>query len=486
MSGRGTWSEPPDGQLDLPMMELIHKDHDGYVALCSKSTPRFNVTSIRIRDLRRMLPGFVEQLMTDGYMAVNSMAKPKGGHLRGNDMVRRVQACFSDLDHYKLDMTFEQTYAVLFGMVAAGYVPWPSIVAKSGRGMYLFWCFERPEHYTPTHAELYSRTQDRICALLSRIGADPNARDASRVLRIPGSYHTEAKAHVRYTPTFDADGELVTYQLEDLADQVLRVHLPDEPKRITSTSTSTTSSSRPLPAPTIRPGGEPMPAGSLLDEDLPTRSTRPDLRTPWARYFDLVTIAERRGGITEGYRHAFLWRYAGTLVARGLFGRELFDRVWQMNQAACRPPQSRGEVCAACSKPQYSVLHDGSRRNIRSATIARELGVTAAEAIRWKLTSIMPHGTKRKIRRNTQARRRTRQRRTEARRKALREFIAPFLAKRGNHTTSLRFISDHLAARGIAASHETVRKDLAALGWRIDQHSGRLKPHGLEPPEPTE
>lgn len=466
------WPDPPDGELDLPMLEMIHQDKDGYVALTNKSPTWKNVASLKIKDLRNMLPGFVDQLLNDSYMSVNSMQPPKGHHHRGTDMVRRIQACYSDIDHYKYDLSYEETYALLFAMVASEYVPWPSIVAKSGRGMYVLWCFEQPEQYDSEQKDLYRRTQTRICEVLSRLGADPKAKDSSRVLRLPGSYHSKAKAHVRYTPTFDGDGELVTYTLADLAEQVLDVHLPNEPRRVIPARLNA-SPLRTLPPATVRPAGDPLPAGSLLDNDLPTGPTSPEKRAPTARYFDLVTIAEKRGGICEGYRETFLWRFAGCLQVMGYWGRELFDRVSRINSQACRPPLTKSEVHSACRKPKgWYITSAGQVRNIRSDTIAKELDITSIEANRWGLTSIMPHGTKAKRRQNTKARSRSRKKKTAARRKSLTELIQPLISRR--HPTSLRILADYLALHKHKCSHETVRKDLAIMGWKIDQHTGQF------------
>jgi hypothetical protein len=463
------WPDPPAGKLDLPLLELFHQDKEGYVALTNKSPTWKNVTSLQIKDLRNMLPGYVDQLLNDSYMTVNSMQAPKGKHYRGNEMVRRIQACYSDIDFYKYDLSYEETYALLFAMVASEYVPWPSIVAKSGRGMYAFWCFEQPEQYDREQQDLYRRTQDRICDILSRLGADPGAKDSARVLRLPGSYHTKAQAHVRYTPTFDGDGELVTYTLTDLAEKVLDVHLPNEPKRLASP----TPALRALPQPTVQPAGKPLPTGSLLGDNLPTGSVSPEKRAPTARYFDFVTIAEQRGGICEGYREKYLWRFAGCLQVMGYYGRELFNRVWKINEEACRPPLTKSEVHSACNKPNGWYITSAGPRNIRSDTIARELDVTATEAIRWKLTSIMPHGTKAKRRRNTKARTRSRTKKTAARRVALDKLIQPLIRRR--HTTSLRLLAEHLEqSHRIRCSHETVRKDLAILGWKLDHQTSHF------------
>lgn len=387
--------ETPPDQLDVPMIELTHRDPDGYIAIMRKPPGEDKlkpIYSIRVRELRTMLPELIDQLLQDGYATVNCMKAPrkrKGRTIyRTKDLVKTLQACYSDLDYYKTEQldTFKKAYAVLHMMVANEWVPWPSIVARSGRGMYVFWLFEKPVEYNKNQDELYRQTQGRLNTILSRLGADPRAKDATRVLRIPGSYHTEAKARVHYTANYNGDGELVTYTLDALADSLNKPIIEPaavEKKRLLPTG--------PRQLPEIKPAkaGQPLDAGSLMPKHLP-KADSPEKYPARRRIFDLIKIAESRGGIAPDYRHFFLWRYACCLSGLGIYAKDLFDRVWQINRTACKPPQTAAEIHAACHKAYRLIFANGKVRGIRGSTIADELGVTAEEAQRLELTAILP------------------------------------------------------------------------------------------------
>ena len=66
-------------------------------------------------------------------------------------------------------------------MIESG--PYPSMVVESKRGYHVYWDIDEDEEM---NLELYREIQERI---VYHFGADKRAKDASRVLRVPGYYH---------------------------------------------------------------------------------------------------------------------------------------------------------------------------------------------------------------------------------------------------------------------------------------------------------
>lgn len=101
-----------------------------------------------------------------------------------------VGCLFVDLDIYHADLRFrlmskEQIAEKVHEFCEAHCIPQPSIIIDSGGGMYLKWFIKEAIF---KHALSYwEAVQERLNSLFATMGADANAIDVSRVLRIVGS-----------------------------------------------------------------------------------------------------------------------------------------------------------------------------------------------------------------------------------------------------------------------------------------------------------
>lgn len=101
-----------------------------------------------------------------------------------------VGCLFVDLDIYHSDLRFrlmskEQIAEKVHEFCEAHCIPQPSIIIDSGGGMYLKWFIKEAIF---KHALSYwEAVQERLNSLFATMGADANAIDVSRVLRIVGS-----------------------------------------------------------------------------------------------------------------------------------------------------------------------------------------------------------------------------------------------------------------------------------------------------------
>ena len=247
--------------LDVGPILAIHRDDDGYIGFGRKPDPSHpvldrngkpkafeNLCSIRAGDLRSMFPAFAEWLGYDGYFTVAAYyaAAPWSNRTTGLPDVRRkkkylrsLPAVYSDIDCGRPEsddpgaaLTWRQAWAEAGALADAGVIPQPSIMARSGRGVYLFYLLRdvkdptRPPRAYPEKVQLYEACNralhDRLRA--HQLPADP-IFDAARVLRAPGSINRKALRRVTYVIQAGDDGKGFVYTLPALA-EALHIQAP--------------------------------------------------------------------------------------------------------------------------------------------------------------------------------------------------------------------------------------------------------------------
>lgn len=138
----------------------------------------------------------------------------------------RIGLLFADLDTYRepwaVGKTPEQLAATVLYQCAAEGVPPPSLLVYSGRGIQAKWLLDRtlPRQALPR----WNACQRYLIDRLAGLGADPQAKDASRVLRLVSTVNSKSGdvcrvVHVQNGP----DGEPVRYSFEYLAEMLLPV-----------------------------------------------------------------------------------------------------------------------------------------------------------------------------------------------------------------------------------------------------------------------
>lgn len=199
-------------------------------------------------------------------------------------LLRSLRACFVDIDPPEGEHVDLQT---VLDAVSAARIPSPSFVVHSGRGLHCYW----PIEATPASClPVWQRVQDEIIKALRVVGADPSARDCTRVLRLVGSINGKNGATVRGRVLSDA-----VWRLDQLAAEVL----PESSPRAVASRKSVV---RDLSAASARTG---------------KRKATGSIYARWRHvYADLCRIGDhykRLGGIPVGHRDTWLFLVAVSL-----------------------------------------------------------------------------------------------------------------------------------------------------------------------------
>jgi len=489
-----------------PVLEIHRGDPDGFVGYGAKTPDGsgiWPVGAVKVRDVREMLPGVLAHFIGhDGYFTVNSYWKAgapwkKTGLpylLRKEKMLLELAACYADLDVGRPEEESKHPGAALDWQAAQiealrrqreGIIPPFSMMACSGRGVYLFWLLrddldpdKLPRAY-PSTIIRYKAVNRALHERLYGLACDQVA-DAARFLRHPGSIHTKVMRRVTYSLTVQADdGGRLTYSLPEL-EHLLQIDAP------------TTS----LPA-DVRKKAQPQLYTRGQYQKAKRKGSRPQnrkayLRTNELRAQDLETIEAWRGGwlhagkaYPDGFvspgRGLMLRLYAGWLRGSGVNDRgSVLDAVRVM-AANCKPPYPSDPNDMKLDQivaDTFSTDPKKHVKNVPNSKLTGWLGISdqADPDLLDKLHSILPKSVK-ALREAAIPRQADY---TAERRRA----IAHIVAMRGGKIPPARKMMKLLAADPFnvvnpttrkAWSYEIIRQDFDALGYPAARPGRRRK-----------
>jgi hypothetical protein len=248
----------------------------------------------------------------------------------------RLNLCFVDLDTYKTPWKVykrDVMASVIRGFCQDEDVPEPSLILYSGRGLQVKWLFEKP---LPRAAlPRWNAIQQQLVASLERFGADPGARDASRLLRLVDTINTRSGERVRVLWVNDREGEVSHYGFDYLAERILPVNRDTLRKQCEARDERRQDLQ-------LLKGGK---TGNLR-----IFSGR---QLSWDRLEDLRTLAKLRGwtrsGIPHGYRSKYIhWCLNFLLLSGAVHSSQLFHEA--------QAPALAREVCPDFNKDVRSVL----------------------------------------------------------------------------------------------------------------------------------
>lgn len=131
-----------------------------------------------------------------------------------------LSSLFLDIDCYQLGLAPSQAENLLLLHCEDNHLLLPSLIIWSGRGIQVKWLLDQP---LPRHAlPRWNAAQRALVARFAHLGADPAARDASRVLRLVETVNTKTGAvvHVSWANVLPS-GEIQAHGFDHLCEQLL-------------------------------------------------------------------------------------------------------------------------------------------------------------------------------------------------------------------------------------------------------------------------
>ncbi|MFR1784465.1 MAG: DNA-binding response regulator [Sarcina ventriculi] len=153
------------------------------------------------------------------YITLNTFYKP----CRRLECIKELNFVYIDLDYYKTKYTKEQVIMNLESNYFNKIIPATNYIIDSGRGLALLWNINKvPSQALP----LWKAIQEYLYHQLKEFGADRQALDATRVLRVPGSINSKSKTVVSIIDEYD-----YIYDLREIQKEFLPELKPKEKKK---------------------------------------------------------------------------------------------------------------------------------------------------------------------------------------------------------------------------------------------------------------
>ncbi|KAE9658351.1 replication protein [Pseudomonas sp. PB105] len=300
----------------------------------------------------------------------------------------RLGLLFADLDTYRIPALAGRdpeklAASVLYFCNEAG-VPAPSLLIYSGRGIQAKWLLEGtiPRQALPR----WNACQRYLVDRLAHIGADPMAKDASRVLRTVETVNSKSGEVCRVVHVqSDTNGQPIRYNFEHMAEALLpTARWTIEQQRQEQSQRRATKKLFLL-----------MPCGKA--DNLRGFSGR---QLAWDRLEDLRRLAELRGGVVEGQRmqHLF-WRLNFLLLSGATNSKQMYheaaalarelDPQWNSRSKELMTLFSKAKAYEAGEKVTFGGKEHPPLYTPRNDTLINLFRITPAE--QQQLKTIVSH-----------------------------------------------------------------------------------------------
>lgn len=189
----------------MSYIEQLHGDSKGWITLCRLGN-NFSHYHYKFVDLMSINLATVNM-----FISMSTFFKPQ----RRLENIKELRAVFMDVDCYKVGLTKEQVLFFLTEDFFGTKIPYPTYIIDSGQGLYLEWLIEPvPSQALP----LWKAIEDYLYKQLKEFGADRQAMDATRILRIPDSINPKVDRKVKILYSEDYRYKLREIQAEYLPD----------------------------------------------------------------------------------------------------------------------------------------------------------------------------------------------------------------------------------------------------------------------------
>ena len=310
-------------------INIIHGDSKGWITKAKICDKEYKQWHYKYKDLIELK--FDEDNV---YITLNTFYKT----YRRIECIKELNALFIDLDTYKTDFTKEQILINLNENHFKQSMPIPNFIIDSGRGLYLIWLIKKvPSMGLP----LWKAVEEYFYKTLKEFGADRQALDATRILRVPGSFNSKTHTEVKIIDNYD-----YLYELREIQSE----YMPELSEK----------------APVRR--GRPLKIKYIFRE----RSLY------HARILDLIKLCELREYDLKGHRELilFLYRYYLCYFTEDI-EKALYDTL-ELN-SMFRQPLTENEVTRATKSAEKVYKDQNKDYKYKNETLINLLEISEEE-----------------------------------------------------------------------------------------------------------
>lgn len=267
------------------------------------------------------------------YITLNTFYKP----CRRLECIKELNCVYIDLDYYKTKYTKDQIIMNLEGNYFNKIIPATNYIIDSGRGLALIWLINKvPSKALP----LWKAVQEYLYKQLKEFGADRQALDATRILRVPGSINSKSKTVVSIIDEYD-----YIYDLREIQKEFLPELKPKEKKK-----------------------GRPKKINYIYRE----RSLY------YARIQDITKLCELREYDLRGHREIILFLYRYYLCSFTEDVQKALEDVLELNSMFTYPLKEN-EVIRATRSAEKCYLDKNKEYKYKNETLIELLEITEYE-----------------------------------------------------------------------------------------------------------
>ena len=268
------------------------------------------------------------------YISINTFYST----FRRLEYLKELKAQFIDLDTYKTGFTKEQIIMHLEADYFNKSIPRPNLIIDSGRGLYLIWLLNSvPSKALP----LWKAVEEYLYSVLKPFGADRQALDPTRILRVPGSINSKSNTTVNVIEQYD-----YIYDLREIQNE----YLPELEER------------------KAKKKGRPSKTVFIHRE----RSLY------YARIQDIIKLCELREYDLKGHRELILFLYRYYLCYFLEDTKKALEDVLELNREFVYP-LSETEVIRATRSAEKVYLSKDKDYKYKNETLIELLAITELE-----------------------------------------------------------------------------------------------------------
>lgn len=312
----------------LNYLDILHSDSKGWITRaeinCGYKQWHYRYKELLEQDFNQ----------ENVYISINTFYST----FRRLEYLKEIKAQFIDLDIYKTGFTKAQIIMHLETDYFNKSIPRPNLIIDSGRGLYLIWFLNSvPSKALP----LWKAVEEYLYSVLKPFGADRQALDPTRVLRVPGSINSKSNTTVNVIEQYD-----YIYDLREIQNE----YLPELEER------------------KAKKKGRPSKTVFIHRE----RSLY------FARIQDIIKLCELREYDLKGHRELILFLYRYYLCYFLEDTKKALEDVLELNREF-REPLRETEVIRATRSAEKVYLSKDKDYKYKNETLIELLEITELE-----------------------------------------------------------------------------------------------------------